>query len=74
MFKLTHDGGFRQEVRPGLITGPGLKSLDGDQHVLPLLLGQLSSADISELSPTNDRLYRDVSRILKERHSISELS
>ena len=36
------------------------------QHVLSLLLGQLSSADISEFSTTNYGLYCDVSRVLEQ--------
>ena len=35
------------------------------QHVLSLLLGQFASADVSELSPSDDCLNGDVARILE---------
>ena len=36
MFKLPHDGGLGQEVRPGLVRGPRLEGLDGHEHVVPV--------------------------------------
>ena len=64
MLELTHDGGLRQEVHPGLVGRAGLQRLDGHQHVGAAgdsAVGQAeaASAHVPELTTSDDGLDSD---------------